>query len=188
MSDTPHTPDAVAPETPRRARDAHAHLPPVVRLDGICKSFGKVRANHDITLDIRPGCIKALLGENGAGKSTLMSILAGKLRQDSGSIIVDGAPTVFASPRDALRAGIGMVYQHFMLVDSMTVAENVLLGQSPHMVLRPARMRDEVAALAERYGLAVDPAARVGGLSMGERQRVEILKLLYRDSRVLILD
>lgn len=188
MSDTPHTPTAVAPEISCRAREAHAHLPPVVRLDGICKSFGKVRANHRITLDIRPGCIKALLGENGAGKSTLMSILAGKLRQDSGSIIVDGAPTVFASPRDALRAGIGMVYQHFMLVDSMTVAENVLLGQSPHMVLRPARMRDEVAALAERYGLAVDPAARVGGLSMGERQRVEILKLLYRDSRVLILD
>lgn len=188
MSDTPHAATPVTPQPVRRVREGGAHLPPVVRLAGICKSFGKVRANHDITLDIHPGRIKALLGENGAGKSTLMSILAGRLRQDKGVIHVDGEPTVFAAPRDALRAGIGMVYQHFMLVGSMTVAENVLLGQVSGTLLRPGRMRDEVAALAERYGLMVDPTARVDGLSMGERQRVEILKLLYRDSRVLILD
>ena len=100
---------------------------PVVRLEGICKSFGKVRANSNITLDIRPTRIKALLGENGAGKSTLMSILAGKSRPDSGRIYVDGLPARFRSPKDALEAGIGMVYQHFMLVEAMTVAQNILL-------------------------------------------------------------
>ena len=103
--------------------------PPVVRLEGISKSFGPVRANRDITLDIRPTRIKALLGENGAGKSTLMSILAGRSRQDAGVICVDGLPARFRSPKDALEAGIGMVYQHFMLVEAMTVAENLMLGQ-----------------------------------------------------------
>lgn len=174
------------PERPARANFVNAQ--PLVRLAGISKYFGKVRANHDITLHIRPGFIKALLGENGAGKSTLMSILSGRLLPDAGTIEVDGTPTSFRSSKDALRAGIGMVYQHFMLVDSMTVAENVLLGQTTGSILKPSRMNAEVAALAERYGLAVDPAARVHTLSMGERQRVEILKLLYRDSRVLILD
>ncbi len=169
-------------------RNAFEHLPPLVRLEHICKSFGKVRANHDITLDIRPGMIKALLGENGAGKSTLMSILSGRFSQTSGSIFVDGNPERFESPRDAIRAGIGMVYQHFMLVESMTVAQNVLLGQERTFVVSPARMEAEVSELAERYGLPINPAARVCDLSMGEKQRVEILKLLYRDSRVLILD
>ena len=161
--------------------------PPVVRLEGISKSFGPVRANRDITLDIRPTRIKALLGENGAGKSTLMSILAGRSRQDAGVICVDGLPARFRSPKDALAAGIGMVYQHFMLVEAMTVAENLMLGQQRGR-LNPVAMQEEVRALAERYGLAVDPAARIADLSMGERQRVEILKLLYRDCRVLILD
>ena len=161
--------------------------PPVVRLEGISKSFGPVRANRDITLDIRPTRIKALLGENGAGKSTLMSILAGRSRQDAGVICVDGLPARFRSPKDALAAGIGMVYQHFMLVEAMTVAENLMLGQQRGR-LNPVAMQEEVRGLAERYGLAVDPAARIADLSMGERQRVEILKLLYRDCRVLILD
>lgn len=162
-------------------------LPPVVRLEGISKSFGPVRANRDITLDIRPTRIKALLGENGAGKSTLMSILAGRSRQDAGVIYVDGLPARFRSPKDALAAGIGMVYQHFMLVNAMTVAENLMLGQQKGR-LDPTAMQGEVRALAGRYGLEVDPAARIAHLSMGERQRVEILKLLYRDCRVLILD
>lgn len=165
--------------------------PPLVRLDGISKSFGPVRANQDISLDIRSGRILALLGENGAGKSTLMAILAGKSRQDSGRILVDGRPVRFRSSRDALRAGIGMVYQHFMLVESMTVAENIFLGRpgrGPLGWLAPRRLRAETLELAQRYGFELDPGARIRDLSMGERQRVEILKLLARESRVLILD
>ncbi|UZP67943.1 ABC transporter ATP-binding protein [Desulfovibrio mangrovi] len=172
----------------RTNRNAFVHLPPLVRLEHICKVFGKVRANHDITLDIRPGMIKALLGENGAGKSTLMSILSGRFGQTSGSIYVDGTLTRFDSPRDAINAGIGMVYQHFMLVESMTVAQNVLLGQEKSFIISPKAMEAEVTKLADMYGLPIDPAARVCDLSMGEKQRVEILKLLYRDSRILILD
>ena len=161
---------------------------PVVRLEGITKRFGKVVANEDITLDIFAGRIKALLGENGAGKSTLMSILSGRYPPDAGRIAVDGRPAHFTSTSGAIEAGIGMVYQHFMLVRSMTVAENVMLGQEGGIWTSPRRMRDHVAELAERYGLHVDPAAKVSQLSMGERQRVEILKLLHRDSKVLILD
>lgn len=172
----------------RTNRGAFAGQAPFVRLQGISKHFGKVRANHEITLDIRPGMIKALLGENGAGKSTLMSILSGRFQQTSGDILVDGALTTFHSPKDAIKAGIGMVYQHFMLVESMTVAQNVLLGQEKAFLISPKEQEREVAALAEQYGLPIDPSATVSSLSMGEKQRVEILKLLYRDSRVLILD
>ncbi len=161
---------------------------PAVRLEGIGKVFGKIQANKDISLDIQAGQVLALLGENGAGKSTLMSILSGRYQPDTGAIIIDGRPVRFASPKDAIAAGIGMVYQHFMLVETMSVAQNVLLGQEGGFILRPAEMEARVGALAERYGLAIDPAARVDTLSMGERQRVEILKLLYRDSRVLIFD
>ena len=173
------------------ARPERLALPdaePVVALRGLTKRFGKVLANDRITLEIRPGRIKALLGENGAGKSTLMGMLAGRLAPDGGSIEVDGRETRFASARDAIAAGIGMVYQHFMLVDAMTVAENVLLGQEPGFLLSPKDMERRVAELAARYRLEIDPAARVGDLSMGEKQLVEILKLLARDSRVLIFD
>ena len=161
---------------------------PLIRLEGISKYFGQVRANAHIDLDIRAGKIKALLGENGAGKSTLMSILAGRLEPDAGRILVHGQARTFTSPKDAHLAGIGMVYQHFMLVETMSVAENVLLGHEGAFIISPERMRERVRELAARYGLAVDPAARVGALSMGERQRVEILKLLCRDCRVLIFD
>ncbi len=161
---------------------------PLIRLEGIGKTFGRVRANHNITLDIHTGRIKALLGENGAGKSTLMCILAGGLQPDAGHIVVNGRPTLFSSTRAAIDAGIGMVYQHFMLVEAMTVAENVFLGQEGNFWLHPRRMQDRVAELADTYQLAIDPARRVSDLSMGERQRVEILKLLLRQSRVLIFD
>ncbi|MEW5773012.1 MAG: ABC transporter ATP-binding protein [Thermodesulfobacteriota bacterium] len=161
---------------------------PLVRLEGISKHFGAVAANADITLDIHPGKVLALLGENGAGKSTLMAILSGRFRPDAGRILVRDEPADFASPRQAIAAGIGMVYQHFMLAPRLTVAENVLLGQEGGFFLSPRKMRAKVAALAEEYGLALDPAARVEDLSMGERQRVEILKLLHRRSRVLIFD
>ncbi len=166
----------------------HAPAQPLVRLEGISKHFGAVAANADIHLDIHPGKVLALLGENGAGKSTLMAILSGRYRPDAGRILVHGRPADFASSRQAIAAGIGMVYQHFMLASRLTVAENVLLGQEGAFLLSPRKMQAQVAALAEEYGLALDPAARVADLSMGERQRVEILKLLHRKSRVLIFD
>ncbi len=177
MAATTHMPD-VGPED----------VVPQVCLCGVTKRFHQVVANDTISLSITAGRIKALLGENGAGKSTLMAMLAGRFEPDAGHIEVEGRPVRFTSSRQAIEAGIGMVYQHFMLVDNMTVAENVLLGQEGGAVLNPARMNAVVGELAQRFGLGIDPAARVGGLSMGERQRVEILKLLHRKSRVLIFD
>ncbi|HSO09670.1 MAG TPA: ATP-binding cassette domain-containing protein, partial [Desulfoprunum sp.] len=161
---------------------------PLIRLQGISKSFGAVRANHDISLDIEEGRILALLGENGAGKSTLMSILAGQLQPDAGAIFHDGTPIELTSTDKAITAGIGMVYQHFKLVEAMTVAENIELGHGGGMWLNWAEINDEVRALAALYGMKVDPAARIADLSMGEKQQVEILKLLHRRSRVLIFD
>ena len=160
----------------------------LVRLDGVDKRFGPVHANRHINLDIRAGRIKALLGENGAGKSTLMNILAGRIKPDAGSIHLSGRSHPFLTPRDAIAAGIGMVYQHFMLIDAMSVAENVFLGQPISPVHHPRRLEDAVARLAAAIGLEIDPRAPVGTLSMGERQRVEILKLLQRKSRILIFD
>jgi simple sugar transport system ATP-binding protein len=160
----------------------------LIRLEGICKSFGRVAANKDISLDIRAGRIKALLGENGAGKSTLMSILSGRLHPDRGDIYIDGRRQLSYSTQQALDAGIGMVYQHFMLVTAMTAAENIFLGMKDRRWLSPGGMADTVDRLARRFGLTIDPNARVENLSMGERQRVEILKLLWRRSRVLIFD
>lgn len=159
-----------------------------IRLENISKSFGSVHANQDICLDIYSGKIKALLGENGAGKSTLMSILAGQLQPDQGKILINGKPVSFSSTKAAIKAGIGMVYQHFMLVEAMTVAENVLLGQKEGFFLKPSQIERMVKNLAHRYGLDIDPSARISDLSMGEKQRVEILKLLYRESQFLIFD
>ena len=161
---------------------------PLLRLDGISKRFGKVQANSEVSLTLAEGKILALLGENGAGKSTLMAILAGQLQPDSGSIHLDGHQVRFTSTEKAIAAGIGMVYQHFKLVEAMSVAENVFLGKNQGLWLRKGMMQQRVAALAEQYGMKVDPAARVGELSMGERQQVEILKLLHRQSRILIFD
>ncbi len=161
---------------------------PLVELRGVSKAYGENQANKDISLRIYPGRIKALLGENGAGKSTLMSILAGHTQPDSGRILVNGKPVVLHNPKQAFEAGIGMVYQHFMLVDNMSVTNNVLLGQKSAWLLRKNERRERVRALSELYGIPVDPRARISALSMGEKQRVEILKLLCRESRVLILD
>jgi len=161
---------------------------PMIRIEGLCKSFGPVQANKDITLNIEAGRIKALLGENGAGKSTLMNMLAGRYAPDSGKIFIDGTPVAFRNSKDAIAAGIGMVYQHFMLVPRMTVAQNVLLGQEGGTLIKPRDMERRVSELAEQYSLPIDPGKKVSELSMGERQRVEILKLLHRDSRVLIFD
>ena len=159
-----------------------------IQLENISKSFGAVHANRKINLDICSGKIMALLGENGAGKSTLMSILAGQLQPDSGRILIHGKPVSFSSTKAAIKAGIGMVYQHFMLIDAMTVAENILLGQDKRFFLNPKQMKRLVKDLADRYELDIDPSARISNLSMGEKQRVEILKLLYRQSQFLIFD
>jgi simple sugar transport system ATP-binding protein len=163
---------------------------PVLETRGISKHFDGVVANRNISIRLDKGEIIALLGENGAGKSTLMNILFGLYRPTSGSILIDGSTVIFDSPRDAIAKGIGMVHQHFMLVPTLTVTQNVILGDEPllcgHILYRQARAK--VAEISERYGLVVDPDARVEDLSVGLQQRVEILKTLYRNARVLILD
>lgn len=160
-----------------------------VRMTGVVKRFPGVVANDGVELDIRAGEVHALLGENGAGKSTLSNILNGLYRPDEGTVEIDGQVVHFSSPRDALDAGVGMVHQHFRLVSTFTVAENVVLGEpdSPLMIDQ-SRVAQRVAELSDRYGLAVDPSARIWQLSVGEQQRVEILKVLYRGAKVLILD
>jgi ABC-type uncharacterized transport system ATPase subunit len=163
--------------------------PPIVLLTGISKYFPGVIANQDVDLDVMSGEIHALLGENGAGKSTLMNILTGIYQPDAGGIIIDGYAARFASPIDAISAGIGMVHQHFKLVTAFTVAENIHLGwsETPKRI-RSGALEARTAALAENLNLAVRPDARVADLSTGEQQRVEILRVLARNARVLILD
>ncbi len=162
----------------------------VLRLDGITKRFGATLANDAVSLTLRRGEVVALLGENGAGKTTLMNILFGQYLADAGTISVMGQPLPPANPRAALAAGLGMVHQHFTLADQMTVLENILLGTVPlwRMALGTAAARARLATLSRDFGLEVNPDARVSALSVGERQRVEILKALWRDTKVLILD
>ncbi len=161
----------------------------VITMRGIVKRFPGVLANDSVDFELRRGEIHALLGENGAGKSTLMNILAGLYRPDAGAIVVNGAPASFSSPRQAIQAGIGMIHQHFMLVPSQTVTENILLGlPRPRFRLRLAQFEREVADLSARFGLQVDPRAQIWQLSVGEQQRVEILKMLYRGADVLVMD
>jgi simple sugar transport system ATP-binding protein len=156
---------------------------------GIVKRFPGVLANDHVDLRVAPGEVHALLGENGAGKSTLMNILAGLYRPDEGEVRINGKRVEFRSPKDAIAAGIGMVHQHFMLVESQTVAENVILGlDEPRFVLDMGKVAKEIAMMGERYGMAVDPDARIWQLSVGEQQRVEILKALYIGANILVLD
>jgi ABC-type uncharacterized transport system ATPase subunit len=160
-----------------------------VEMRSIVKRFPGVIANDHIDFDLQEGEIHALLGENGAGKSTLMNILAGLYRQDEGTIRVGGQLVSFRSPRDAIDKGIGMVHQHFMLVPSLTVTENILLGlSSPRFFMNLPENHKRIAALAEQFGLIVAPEAKIWQLSVGEQQRVEILKMLYRGADVLIMD
>jgi len=164
-------------------------MQPKVEMRGISKSFPGVQANDCVDLVLHRGEVLALLGENGAGKSTLMNILCGLYRPDEGEILIDGKPASIHSPRDAQKYGIGMVHQNFKLVDSMTVLENIILGleQEP-FIIDLKKVRDALLALSERYHLKVDPSASIWQLSVGEQQRVEILKLLYRNAEILILD
>ena len=161
-----------------------------LRLRGITKRFGDLVANDSIDLDITPGEIHCLLGENGAGKTTLMNVLYGLLQPDAGTISIDGVKHAHASPKEAIGAGIGMVHQHFMLVDVFTVAENLILGRedSTGGLLNMGEARHTVRRLSERYGLEVDPDAVIEELPVGVQQRVEILKALANDAKYLILD
>lgn len=186
----------VKPDCPDPATnpDTGNHVP-LLECCGIAKRFGPVIANSGIDLTVHAGQIVAILGENGAGKSTLMSIIAGRYRPDEGELRIDGQPVRFSSPAQALQQGIGMVYQRFMLIGPLTVAENVLLAADAAYTPQPDTKRptlrsitETITKLAERYGLFVDPQARIRDLSMGERQRVEILKLLAQDARILIFD
>lgn len=163
---------------------------PAIELIAISKSFGPVRANKDVSLSVAAGSIHGIVGENGAGKSTLMSILYGFYEADSGEIRVGGKPVSIRSSADAIAAGIGMVHQHFMLVEPLSVVENVVLGAEGGALLKGGigQARTELARLAQDYGLVIDPDAIVGELSVGLQQRVEILKALYRGAEILILD
>ncbi|HST19006.1 MAG TPA: ABC transporter ATP-binding protein [Gaiellaceae bacterium] len=167
-------------------------MPAAVTLRGITKRFPGVVANDGVDFEAVEGEVHALLGENGAGKSTLSNILTGLYHPDEGEILLGGKPVAFASPREAIDAGICMVHQHFRLVAPFTVAENVILGdhrgEGKKFMVHPRRVERRVAELGERYRIAVDPGARIWQLSLGEQQRVEILKALYREARILILD
>ena len=163
---------------------------PAIELRGISKSFGPVQANRNIDLTVMPGSIHGIIGENGAGKSTLMSILYGFYQADEGTIAMKGRPVSIPDSQAAIDLGIGMVHQHFMLVSNFTVLENIILGAEGGGILNTAigKARRELIRLEEEYGLAVDPDAEVGRLAVGLQQRVEILKALYREADVLILD
>ncbi|MFG3306489.1 ABC transporter ATP-binding protein [Streptomyces wuyuanensis] len=161
--------------------------PPAVELRGITKRFPGVVANHDIDITIRKGTVHALVGENGAGKSTLMKILYGMQKPDEGTITIDGKQVGFHSPADAIAAGIGMVHQHFMLADNLTVLENVVLGGEKLYGIG-AKARNKIREISDAYGLNVRPDVLVEQLGVADRQRVEILKVLYRGARTLILD
>jgi general nucleoside transport system ATP-binding protein len=169
----------------------HAANELVLEMRGIRKEFPGVIANDDVSFDVRRGEVHALLGENGAGKSTLMNILYGLYRPDAGEIRLSGKPVSFASARDAIQAGIGMVHQHFMLIPVMTVAENIVLGTEPvrgGILLDEAAADRRVAEMAKTFRFEVDPDALVQDISVGQQQRVEIMKALYRNADVLILD
>ena len=175
-----------ATEAPDAGRSA-----PVVAARGITKRFPGVVANSRVEFEVLPGEIHALLGENGAGKTTLCNVLTGLYRPEEGHVELDGAQCRFRSPRDAHEAGIFMVHQHFRLVRPLTVAENMILGWargSRGMWFSPRRVEREVARVAEQFGMPIDPRAKIWQLSVGEQQRVEILKALYRRARILILD
>jgi len=168
-----------------------ANVAPALEMRGITKRYPGVVANDHIDLEIRPGEIHALLGENGAGKTTLMNVLYGLARPDEGEILLDGTPVRIAGPADAIARGIDMVHQHFMLVPVLTVAENILLGEetmaNPIFLDRREAHR-RIVELGQRFGFEIDPEAKVGSLSVGSQQRVEILKALYRRAKILVLD
>jgi len=159
-----------------------------ISMKNINKSFGKVVANRNINLTVRKGEIHALLGENGAGKSTLMNMLSGVYTPDSGSIFIKGREVSFASPKDAIEAGIGMIYQHFKLVEVLTAKENIILGQKNSFFLNQKKLSEKIREMSSRFGLDINPDKKVYDMSVGEKQTLEILKVLYRGAEILVLD
>ncbi|BBD63831.1 ABC transporter-like protein [Nostoc commune NIES-4072] len=159
-----------------------------LRLENISKSFNSFVANHNISFSVDAGKIHGILGENGAGKTTLMNIISGLYQPDSGKIYLEDKPVKITSPKGAIKLGIGMVYQHFMLVPKLTVTENIILGIEKNWCLNLRKKQEEIAALCQAYGLEIDPTERVENLPVGTQQRVEILKVLYRQAQLLILD
>ncbi|HOX18667.1 MAG TPA: ATP-binding cassette domain-containing protein, partial [Spirochaetales bacterium] len=165
-------------------------MPHIIEMLDITKDFPGIRANDAVTLQVEKGSIHALLGENGAGKSTLMSILFGLYQPDAGKIRIRGEDVRITDPNVANRLGIGMVHQHFKLVHNFTVTENIILGLEPRkgLVLDTRRAAKRVAEISKLYGLDVDPDAKIEDITVGMQQRVEILKMLYRDAELLIFD
>jgi ABC-type uncharacterized transport system ATPase subunit len=166
-------------------------MPPVLELRGITKAFPGVLANDDINLSVEKGKILALLGENGAGKTTLMNILYGLYKPDKGQILINGEEVAIHGPSDAIARGIGMVHQHFMLIPVMTATENVMLGVEPvrnGIFLDKATVAKRIQEISQQYDLDVDPQGYIGDMPVGAQQRVEIIKVLYRQADILILD
>ena len=188
---TPPSQPSPAQHSPAQPSPSPSGDPPALEMRGITKRYPGVVANDRIDLDVRRGEIHALLGENGAGKTTLMNILYGLARPDEGEILLDGVPVRIAGPHDAINRGISMVHQHFMLVPVLTVAENILLGEETMagpIFLDRREAHKRIVELGRRFGFDIDPEAKVGSLSVGWQQRVEILKALYRNAKVLVLD
>lgn len=159
-----------------------------IRVQNIIKTFGKVIANKNVNFEAKQGEIHCLLGENGAGKSTLMSVLSGVYTPDSGSIFVDEKEVAFQSPKDSIKHGIGMVYQHFKLIESMTALQNILLGNSKSIFIKGKEKEKEIQAIIDKYGFDVDLNKRVHNMSVGEKENLEILKVVYRGAKILVLD
>lgn len=159
-----------------------------IEMKNISKAFGALLANDNINLSVRPGEVHALLGENGAGKSTLMNMLSGIYTPDSGTIKINGGEVHFSSPKESIRMGIGMIHQHFKLVDVMTAKENIIIGQPSSLMIHGRTLTKKVKALSDQYGLDIDPDKKVYDMSVGEKQTLEIIKVLYRGAKILIMD
>ena len=159
-----------------------------IRMDKISKRFGTVKANDEVNLEVKNGEIHALLGENGAGKSTLMNMLSGIYKPDSGSIFINGEKVAFNSPKSSIKMGIGMIYQHFKLVDNMSAMDNVIIGQRSSFISNSKVLSEQIKSISDQYGLDVDPNKKVYDMSVGEKQTLEIVKVLYRGAKILIMD
>ena len=159
-----------------------------IEMKGISKAFGSVLANEDVNLTVYNGEVHALLGENGAGKSTLMSMLSGIYTPDSGSIYVNEKQVEFTSPKDSIAMGIGMIHQHFKLVDVLTAKENIILGSGKGLFVNSKELTKEIQAISDQYGLDIKPDKKVYEMSVGEKQTLEIIKVLYRGAKILIMD